>query len=142
MAKRRNDAASKGTIINGSSAKGSARAALAKLKEDAHGSGTGLETKIFSGSARLPEEAVGNHASNRLTIEIEINLVDSTIIDISCAGISSLEEKILRSALLGKRVEQAIEDAQLQVSQRFVTITKKALIAALQDVYRRFQKEH
>ena len=142
MARRRNDAASKSTIINGSSAKGSARAALAKLKEDAHASGTGMETKIFSGSARLPEEAVGNHASGRLTIEIEISLADSAIIDISCAGISSLEEKILRSALLGKKVEQAIEDAQLQVSQRFVTVTKKALIAALQDVYRRFQKEH
>ncbi len=68
--------------------------------------------------------------------------VDSTIIDISCSGISSLEEKILRSALLGKGVEQAIKDAQLQVSQRFLTATKKALIATLQDVYRRFQKEH
>ncbi len=142
MARQRNDTAHRGKIINGSSAKSTARAALAKLKEDAHVSGTGLETKILSGSARLPEEAGGTHASNRLTIEIEINPVDSTIIDISSTGISSLEEKILRSALLGKRVEQAIEDAQLQVSQRFLTLTKKALIAALQDVYRRFQKEH
>ena len=141
MARRRDGAANKGTIINGSSAKGSARAVPAKPKEDAHVSGTGLETKIFSGSARLPEEAVESRASSRLTIEIEINPVDSTIIDISCSGISSLEEKIVRSTLLGKRVEQAIEDAELQVSQRFVTVTKKALIAALQDVYRRFQKE-
>jgi len=142
MARRRNDAASKGKIINGSSAKRSAREARAKLKEDVHISGTGLETKIFSGSARLPEEARGNGASNRLTIEVEINPVDCTIVDISCTGIFSLEEKLLRSALLGKRVEQAIESAQLQVSQRFITVSKKALIAALQDVYRRFQKEH
>ncbi len=125
---------------DGSSAESSDRGAPAKPEED--GQVLRTQTKIFSGSARLPEEAAGTHASNRLTIGIEINPVDSTIIDISCTGISSLEEKILRSALLGKRVEQAIEDAQLQVSQRFLTLTKKALITALQDVYRRFQKEH
>ena len=141
MAKQGNDAASRPKIVNGSSAKSSAHAALAKPKEDAHVSGTGLGTKIFSGSARLPEEAVGNYACNRLTIEIEINPVDSTIIDISCTGILSLEEKILRGALLGKSVEQAIENAVLQVNERFLTGTKKTLIAALQDVYRRFQNE-
>ena len=142
MARRRKDAVGRHKTFAGSLAESSARATPAKPKEDANVSGTMPETKIFSGSARLPEDAAGKYASARLTIEMEINPVDSTIIDISCTGISLLENKVLRSALLGKRVDQAIEDAQLQVSERFLTVTKKALIAALQDVYRRFHKEH
>ncbi len=141
MPRRENDAASKRRMSKDSSAKSPAHGSLAKLKENVHVSKTEPETIILSGSAKLPEEAVGNDACKRLTIEIEIKLVDSTIVDFSCTGIPFLEEKILRNALLGKRVEMAIENAVLQVTERFRTATKKALIAALQDVYRRFQNE-
>ncbi len=68
MARRRNDAASKDKIVKGSSAKRSTRGVPAKPKEDARVSGGKLATKILSGSARLPEEAVGSYASDRLTI--------------------------------------------------------------------------
>ncbi|MHA2315293.1 MAG: DUF3870 domain-containing protein, partial [Candidatus Hermodarchaeia archaeon] len=42
------------------------------------------ETIIVAGSARLPEEVTAKHVFGCITIELEIDLVDYTIVDFSC----------------------------------------------------------
>ncbi len=98
------------------------------------------ETIIVAGSARLPEEVTAKHVFGCITIELEIDPVDSTIVDFSCTLVPSLGGKILRNALLGSTVEEGIEKAIIQLDRRFLSVTKRAVIAALEDAYRWYKK--
>ncbi len=98
------------------------------------------ETIIVAGSARLPEEVTAKHVFGCITIELEIDLVDDTIIDSSCTLVPSLGGKILHNALVGRTVEEGIEKAITQLDRRFFSINRRALIAALEDAYRWYKK--
>ena len=98
------------------------------------------ETIIVAGSARLPEEVTAKHVFGCITIELEIDPVDSTIVDISCTLVPSLGGKILHNALLGNTVEEGIEKAIIQLDSRFFNATRRAVIAALEDAYRWYKK--
>jgi len=98
------------------------------------------DTIIIAGSARLPEGITAKHVFGCLTIELEIDPVDSTIVDVSCTLLPFLGEKILHNALLGSKVDEAIENAITQLDRRFFGVTKRAIIAALEDAYRWYNK--
>ena len=98
------------------------------------------ETIIIAGSARLPEEATAKHGFGCVTIELEVYLEDETIVDISCTLVPDLGEKILRNALLGNKIEEGIEEAIIQLDSRFFNVTRKAVMAALEDVFRGYKK--
>ncbi len=74
------------------------------------------------------------------SIELEIDPVDDTIVDVSCTLLPFLGEKILHKALLGNKVDEAIENAIIQLDERFFSVTKRAVIAALEDAYRWYKK--
>ena len=98
------------------------------------------ETIIVAGSARLPEEVTAKHVFGCITIELEIDPVDSTIVDFSCTLVPSLGGKILHNALVGSTVEEGIEKAITQLDRRFFNINRRAVIAALEDAYRWYKK--
>ena len=98
------------------------------------------ETIIVAGSARLPEEVTAKHVFGCITIELEIDPFDSTIVDISCTLVPSLGGKILHNALVGNKVEEGIEKAIIQLEVRFFSVTRRAVIAALEDAYRWYKK--
>ena len=98
------------------------------------------ETIVIVGSARLPENITAKHVFGYVTIELEIDPVDLTIVDVSCTLLPFLVEKILQNALLGNRFDEAIEDAVAQLDRRFYSVTKRAIIAALEDAFRRYKR--
>ncbi len=98
------------------------------------------ETIIVAGSARLPEEVTAKHVFGCITIELEIDPVDSTIVDVSCTLVPSLGGKILHNALVGSTVKEGIEKAIIQLDSRFFSVTRRAVIAALEDAYRWYKK--
>ena len=98
------------------------------------------ETIIVAGSARLPENITAKHVFGYITIELEIDPVDDTIVDVSCTLLPLLGEKILHKALLGNKVDKAIKDAVIQLDRRFLSVTKRAVIAALEDAYKWYKK--
>ena len=98
------------------------------------------ETIIVAGSARLPEGVTAKHVFGCITIELEIDLVDSTIVDVSCTLIPSLGGKILHNALVGSKIDEGIEKAIIQLDSRFFSVTRRAVIAALEDAYRWYKK--
>jgi hypothetical protein len=98
------------------------------------------ETIIVAGSARLPEEVTAKHVFGCLTIELEIDLFDYTIVDFSCTLVPSLGGKILHNALVGSKVDEGIEKAIIQLEGRFFSVTRRAVIAALEDAYRWYKK--
>jgi len=98
------------------------------------------ETVVIAGSARLPENITAKHVFGYVTIELEVDPVDNTIVDVSCTLLPFLGEKILHNALLGNKVDEAIEDVMIQLEKRFFSVTKRAVIAALEDAYRWYKK--
>jgi hypothetical protein len=98
------------------------------------------ETIIVAGSARLPEEVTAKHVFGCITIELEIDLVDYTIVDFSCTLVPSLGGKLLHNALVGSTVEEGIEKAINQLERRFFNVNRRAVIAALEDAYRWYKK--
>jgi len=98
------------------------------------------ETIIVAGSARLPEEVTAKHVFGCITIELEIDLVDYTIVDFSCTLVPSLGGKILHNALVGNKVEEGIEKAITQLDRRFFNVNRRAVIAAFEDAYRWYKK--
>ncbi len=88
----------------------------------------------------MPEEVTAKHVFGCITIELEIDPVDSTIVDVSCTLVPSLGGKILHNALVGSPVEGGIEKAIIQLDSRFFSVTRRAVIAALEDAYRWYKK--
>jgi len=99
-----------------------------------------LATIIIAGSARLPEGVTAKQVFGCLTIELEVDPVNSEIVDFSCTLLPHLGEKILRDTLLGSNVEEGIEGAIAQLNRRFFNPTKRAIIAALEDAYKWYKK--
>ena len=98
------------------------------------------DTLVIAGSARLPENVTAKHVFGYLTIELEIDPVDSRIVNVSCTLLPSLGKKMLRNALVGNEIEEGIKNAVIQLEDRFAGATKKAMIAALQDTHERYKK--
>ena len=98
------------------------------------------DTIIIAGCARLPEGVTAKHVFGCLTIELEIDPIDSVVVDVSCTLVPHLGEKMLHNALLGNKVEEGIEEAITQLNKRFFNTTKRAVIAALEDAYRWYKK--
>ena len=98
------------------------------------------ETIIIAGCARLPEGATAKHVFGCLTIELEVDPVDSVVVDFACTLVPHLSEKILHNALLGNEVEEGIKEAVTQLNKRFFNPTKRAIIAALEDAHRWYKK--
>jgi len=98
------------------------------------------KTIIIAGSARLPKDVAVKNGSGCVTIELEVNLADKSIVDISCTLVPVLGEKILRNALLGNNIDEGIEEAIIQLDSRFFNATRKAVIAALEDAHRWYKR--
>lgn len=84
------------------------------------------DTIIIAGSAKLPDGTTAKHVFGSVTIELEVDPVDTNIVDVSC------------TLLLGSKVDDGITDAIEQLNKRFISPTRKAVIAALEDVHNKW----
>ena len=98
------------------------------------------DTIIIAGTARLPENVTAKHVFGYLTIELEVNRYNCEVVDVSCTLLPSLGRKMLRKVLLNRTIDEGIKDGIKQLNGRFSGATKKAMIAALEDAYRRYEK--
>lgn len=96
------------------------------------------KTLIFCGNSRLPENVTAKHVFGYLSIELEIDPVDLKIVDASCTLLPTLGEKILVNALMGYEIEEGVKNAVDEIENRFFSTTKRAIIAAIEDAYKRY----
>jgi len=96
------------------------------------------DTIILLGTARLPEKIRPKDSVGYLAIYPEIDPVNSEIVDVSTNLMPSLGEKIIHNALLGHEIKKGIQRAIKQIEMRFYGITKRAVIAALEDAYKSY----
>lgn len=96
------------------------------------------KTLIFCGTAKLPENVTAKHVFGHLSVELEIDPVDFKIVDVSCTLLPALGEKILCNSLIGYRIEEGIKNSIAEIEDRFFSSTKRAVIAAIEDVHKRY----
>jgi len=96
------------------------------------------KTLVFCGNSRLPENVTAKHVFGYLSIELEIDSMDLKIVDVSCTLLPTLGEKILMNALMGHEIEEGVKNAVNEIENRFFSTTKRAIIAAIEDAYKRY----
>jgi len=96
------------------------------------------KTLVFCGNSRLPENVTAKHVFGYLSIELEVDPVDLKIVDVSCVLLPTLGEKMLVNALTGYGIEEGVKNAVDEVENRFFSTTKRAIIAAIEDAYKRY----
>ncbi len=106
-----------------------------KNSENKAGSHAITDSKIvLRGTSRLPKNVTDKHVFDFLTIEVEVEPADSRIVNLCCTMCLPFGEKILQKALIGYEVEEGIRNAIEQISTRFFSNTRKAVIAALRNL--------
>lgn len=97
-----------------------------------------LNTVIVTGTSQLPISSADERAP-RLVVEVEISRSDDQVVDVACAQVSKLIERMLRVGLMGKRLTTGITDTLETVDRRCHTPQKKALMAALTNLMSRYE---
>lgn len=95
-----------------------------------------IQRIVVCGVSRLPENIAAKHVYGFLNIELEVDPFDSRITDVSSTLMPTLGHKMLCNALIGFEFEEGIKNAVINIEQRFFSITKRAVIAALEDAFR------
>ncbi len=88
----------------------------------------------------MPENIAVRHVFGYFAVELEIDPVDCKIIDVSCTMLPFLGEKIVYNAILGNKVKKGIKNSMQQLERRFFSVTKRAVIAVLEDAYKWYKK--
>lgn len=96
------------------------------------------KTLVFCGISKLPENVTAKHVFGYLSVELEVDPVDLKIVDVSCTLLPTLGEKILINALINYEIEEGVKNAVDEIENRFFSATKRAIIAAIEDAYKRY----
>ena len=99
-------------------------------------------TAIFTGHARLPQSLGHRFGSTMVSVEIEVDLADARIIDVSCFPISELAERLVKSVLIGRLITTDMDAAAAELQRRYIGAAQRALATAVtsaRDTYARWQ---
>ena len=95
---------------------------------------------MISGYESFTRDIAAQNGLDYFCIDLELDPVDFEIVDFACTKMAGLAEKILRSALLGYKVEEGVKNAIDQVEKRLSFPFKSGIIAALEDANRWYKK--
>ena len=93
---------------------------------------------LFSGYARLPNEAVTGGTSNIMAMTVIVDTAEDTIVAVECTLSTRLEEQFVSSIMIGKNVCADAEAIVACFEAKYQSNVKKAVIAALRMIYRRY----
>ncbi len=96
------------------------------------------KTLIFCGISKLPENVTAKYVFGYLSVELEVDPVNFKIVDVSCTLLPALGEKILMNALINYEIEEGVKNAVNEIENRFFSTTKRAIIAAIEDAYKKY----
>ncbi len=96
------------------------------------------ETMIFTGFSKLPANAGLLHSPTSLAIELEVDPYDMRIVDAACTCIPALGQKLLTTLMVGRKITEGFDDVINAIRERYLSVTQRALIAAIDDLERRY----
>lgn len=94
---------------------------------------------LLCGTSRLPATLAGTAASGLLIIEVAIDPAQSTVVDVSASGLAPLAERFVRALLVGQVLPGGLTKAISGIEQRYFADNRKALLAALFDVTKKYR---
>ncbi len=97
-------------------------------------------TIFFAGFSKLPANASVSYGTGVLMLEVEVDPYDMRIVDAACNCLPALGEKFLVGLLAGNRIDSGIEPAIKAIRTRYFSLTKRAMIAALEDLKKRYDE--
>ena len=98
------------------------------------------DTTVIAGFARMPQNITGQNFASYITVEFEIEPVDSKVVGIYSTLLPFVEKEILYKACLENNIDFGIKKAIEQLDERFFGATKRAIISALEDAYKCYRK--
>ncbi len=111
-------------------------------QDDASSGKTSLSppTLIFAGFARLPANSCTPHGGGVLALEVEVDPYDMRVVDAACNCLPALGQKFLIGLLVGRKLEDGLANTVAEIRSRYFSIAQRAMIAALEDVLRRYEE--
>ncbi len=97
-------------------------------------------TLIFVGFSKLPTAAVNMYGTTGLSLEIEVDPFNMKIVDAACNCLPPLSQKMVCFMLIGHQVTDVFEEAIHQIRDRYISVTQRAVIAALEDLQRQVRR--
>jgi len=98
------------------------------------------KTVIFAGCARLPANAATAEMVGILVVELEVDSRDMRIVGVVCNSLPPLGQKFLINLLVGRELEEGLQEAIREIPKRYISITQRAIIAALEEVQERYEE--
>jgi len=95
---------------------------------------TASGTVIITGTARLPAHVLGPNESRVLELEVVVDPVTMHVERVKTNCLSVLDEELLTELLVGRSVEDDLDDIQRAIQERFFSPKRRAVIAALEDL--------
>ena len=71
-------------------------------------------------------------------MHLELDPYDMRVVDGACTHLSPIEESFVRNLLIGEVMDECLDRAIREVRKRYFSVTRRAMIAALEDVSRRY----
>lgn len=99
------------------------------------------ETIVVCGLAKLPGDCLEGHVAGYIHVELEINRKTTEILDFAMANVTgrTLVEQIIRKALIGQKLKEGVSKACKEIEERIYCKTKKAMIAAFENLVRHYE---
>ena len=97
-------------------------------------------TIIFAGFAKLPANASMQNIPGVLAVEIEVDPYDMRIADVACSCLPALGAKFITSLLVGEKIDNGLENIMKEIRERYISTTQRAMIAAIEDAFKRYME--
>ncbi|MCL4459017.1 MAG: DUF3870 domain-containing protein [Chloroflexi bacterium] len=97
-------------------------------------------TVFFAGYARLPESVTGRDGEQVLGLELEVDPDTDLIVDLSCTAVLPLGAKFIKDLLVGHNLQETMDGPKKEIEWHYFSATQKAILAALDNVYERWQR--
>lgn len=92
-------------------------------------------TVVFAGHARLPQGSGERLASAVVTVEAEVDTATGEIVDATCYPASRLAERLVRSILRGRNLQDGLDASAEELLRRYISPSQRALATAVANVY-------
>jgi hypothetical protein len=99
-----------------------------------------LNTQFIAGHARLPTGIAAKNMYDTLTITAEIDKKYGVIVDASCTLATEHGRDYVSRLLKGYSLKDGMEPIIEQINDGYLGKANSALIAALKDLYKQYQK--
>lgn len=92
------------------------------------------KTIIVEGQAILPGKCMEGRVFRIFQVMLELRKRDEMILDFECTALdNSIIARKLKKTIVGNKLEKGIEKASVMVNEEIFSITKKTIVAALEN---------